>query len=126
MEIIGYLLSIGIGIILGLLGGGGSILSIPILVYFFNVDAVLASAYSLFLKKWTGSGVEKKGYQMIAESHDNMVAFIIGNIVAFVVAMLAIKFFINFLKVYGFKVFGIYRIVAGIFLLILIFAGYLK
>jgi uncharacterized protein len=49
MEIIGYILSIFIGIILGLLGGGGSILSIPILVYFFKIDAVLASAYSLFI-----------------------------------------------------------------------------
>ena len=49
MEIIGYLFSIGIGIILGLLGGGGSILSIPILVYFFHIDVVLASAYSLFI-----------------------------------------------------------------------------
>ena len=49
MELIGYLLSICIGIILGLLGGGGSILSIPILVYFFHVDAVLAAAYSLFV-----------------------------------------------------------------------------
>ncbi len=49
MEITGYLFSIGIGIILGLLGGGGSILSIPILVYFFHIDAVLASAYSLFI-----------------------------------------------------------------------------
>jgi uncharacterized membrane protein YfcA len=49
MELAGYLFSIGIGIILGLLGGGGSILSIPILVYFFHVDAVLASAYSLFI-----------------------------------------------------------------------------
>jgi uncharacterized membrane protein YfcA len=49
MDIIGYLASIGIGIILGLLGGGGSILSIPILVYIFHVDVVLASAYSLFI-----------------------------------------------------------------------------
>jgi len=49
MEITGYLFSIGIGIILGLLGGGGSILSIPILVYFFHIDAVMASAYSLFI-----------------------------------------------------------------------------
>lgn len=49
MEILGYLASIGIGIILGLLGGGGSILSIPILVYLFHLDAVLASAYSLFI-----------------------------------------------------------------------------
>ena len=49
MEIFGYVLSVGIGIILGLLGGGGSILSIPILVYFFHLDAVVASAYSLFI-----------------------------------------------------------------------------
>src|SRR5688572_19532154 len=49
MEIIGYILSIGIGVVLGLLGGGGSILAIPILVYFFHVDVVLASAYSLFI-----------------------------------------------------------------------------
>lgn len=49
MEIMGYALSICIGIVLGLLGGGGSILSIPILVYFFQIDAVLASAYSLFI-----------------------------------------------------------------------------
>lgn len=48
-EIFGYIASIGIGIILGMLGGGGSILSIPILVYIFHVDAVQASAYSLFI-----------------------------------------------------------------------------
>src|SRR5262245_56855824 len=49
MEIIGYIASICIGLILGLLGGGGSILSIPILVYLFHIDAILASAYSLFI-----------------------------------------------------------------------------
>lgn len=49
MEIVGYLASICIGVILGLLGGGGSILAIPILVYLFDVDAVRASAYSLFI-----------------------------------------------------------------------------
>ena len=49
IEILGYLASIAIGIILGLLGGGGSILAIPILVYIFHIDAVRASAYSLFI-----------------------------------------------------------------------------
>jgi uncharacterized protein len=49
MEFIGYVASICIGLILGLLGGGGSILSIPILVYIFHIDAVIASAYSLFI-----------------------------------------------------------------------------
>jgi uncharacterized membrane protein YfcA len=48
-EIIGYAASILIGVVLGLLGGGGSILSIPILVYLFGVDPVMASAYSLFI-----------------------------------------------------------------------------
>lgn len=49
MEILGYVCSILIGLILGMMGGGGSILSIPILVYLFKVDAVTASAYSLFI-----------------------------------------------------------------------------
>ncbi len=49
MEFVGYIASVSIGIILGLLGGGGSILSIPILVYLFHVEPVIASAYSLFI-----------------------------------------------------------------------------
>ncbi|NJM26055.1 MAG: sulfite exporter TauE/SafE family protein, partial [Bacteroidia bacterium] len=49
MEIVGYFCAIAIGVILGILGGGGSILSIPILVYLFKIDAVMASAYSLFI-----------------------------------------------------------------------------
>src|SRR5882757_1731620 len=48
-EIIGYLAAIGVGVVLGLLGGGGSILSIPILVYLFRVEPALAGAYSLFI-----------------------------------------------------------------------------
>ncbi len=53
MEIAGYIASICIGLVLGILGGGGSILSIPILVYLFQIDAVLASAYSLFIVGFT-------------------------------------------------------------------------
>jgi uncharacterized protein len=49
MELIGYVACIFIGVILGILGGGGSILSIPILVYLLHVDVVMASAYSLFI-----------------------------------------------------------------------------
>jgi len=50
----------------------------------------------------------------------------IGNAVAFIVAMIAIKFFIGFLKKHGFKVWGWYRIVVGLLLLALIYTGYLK
>lgn len=47
MDVLGFLSSILIGLSLGLIGGGGSILTVPVLVYFFKVDAVLATAYSL-------------------------------------------------------------------------------
>jgi undecaprenyl-diphosphatase len=47
----------------------------------------------------------------------------VGNIVAFIVAMAAIKFFIEFLTKYGFKAFGYYRIVVGIILLVLLGMG---
>lgn len=53
MEILGYIGAILMGISLGLIGGGGSILTVPILIYFFAVDAVLATAYSLFIVGFT-------------------------------------------------------------------------
>lgn len=49
MEVIGYLASIVIGVSLGLIGGGGSILTVPVLVYLFGLDAVMATGYSLFI-----------------------------------------------------------------------------
>ena len=61
MEIAGYLSSIIIGVSLGLIGGGGSILTVPVLVYLFAVDAVAATAYSLFIVGLT-SAVGSVGY----------------------------------------------------------------
>lgn len=49
MEIAGYFTALLIGISLGLIGGGGSILTIPVLVYLFHIEPVLATAYSLFI-----------------------------------------------------------------------------
>lgn len=49
MEILGYLAAVVIGISLGLIGGGGSILTVPVLVYLFGVGATEATAYSLFI-----------------------------------------------------------------------------
>jgi undecaprenyl-diphosphatase len=54
---------------------------------------------------------------------DNLMTLLIGNLVAFVVAMVAIKFFIGFLTKYGFKAFGYYRIVVGVVILVLLFMG---
>jgi uncharacterized protein len=49
VEYLGYLASIVMGVTLGMIGGGGSILTVPILVYLFAINPVLASAYSLFI-----------------------------------------------------------------------------
>ena len=94
--------------------------------FFLAVPTMLAATvYSLFLKDWPDHG-NIQGYSIILSSAENTRTFIIGNIVAFIVAMLAIRFFINYLKLYGFKIFGIYRILAGIILLILLFTGVIE
>lgn len=49
MDIAGYFASVFIGILLGLIGGGGSILTVPVLVYLFSLDAILSTIYSLFV-----------------------------------------------------------------------------
>ncbi|MDR0961861.1 MAG: undecaprenyl-diphosphate phosphatase [Mediterranea sp.] len=55
---------------------------------------------------------------------NNLTALIVGNVVAFIVALLAIKFFIGFVTKYGFKAFGWYRIVVGGIILVMMLAGY--
>jgi len=49
MEIIGSIMAVAIGISLGLIGGGGSILAVPVLAYLFGMDEKVATAYSLFI-----------------------------------------------------------------------------
>jgi len=89
--------------------------------FFLAVPTMFAAtAYSLFLKKWPHEEITRKGYEIILSTRENTIAFITGNIVAFVVALMAIRFFINYLKVYGFRFFGVYRILAGLILLALL------
>ncbi|HMU08611.1 MAG TPA: undecaprenyl-diphosphate phosphatase [Ferruginibacter sp.] len=59
-------------------------------------------------------------------SADEVKQLTIGNVVAFIVAVLAIKFFIGFLKKHGFRIWGYYRIIVGIVLLVLILTGYIS
>ncbi|MDQ6480224.1 undecaprenyl-diphosphate phosphatase [Dyadobacter sp. LHD-138] len=85
-----------------------------------------AAEFSFFLAVPTMAAAG--GYKLL-KTYDTIQAsdiqtLLIGNLVAFVVAMLAIKFFINFLTKYGFKVFGYYRIILGIVLLALLASGY--
>jgi undecaprenyl-diphosphatase len=88
----------------------------------------LAAEFSFFLAVPTmvaATGYKLyKGYGDIQSEQVKLL--VVGNIVAFIVAILAIKFFIGFLQKHGFRLFGIYRIIAGIILLILIWQGYIK
>ena len=59
-------------------------------------------------------------------TRNNMILLGLGNAVAFLVALLAIKFFITYLQKYGFKLFGWYRVIVGLILIILILTGHLK
>ncbi|SKB85542.1 undecaprenyl-diphosphate phosphatase [Dyadobacter psychrophilus] len=85
-----------------------------------------AAEFSFFLAVPTMAAAG--GYKLL-KTYDTIQAedikvLLIGNLVAFVVAMLAIKFFITFLTKYGFKVFGYYRIILGLILLGLLASGY--
>jgi undecaprenyl-diphosphatase len=59
-----------------------------------------------------------------AITSENLPILIVGNIVAFIVAMFAIKGFISYLTKYGFKAFGWYRIIVGLVILTMLFLGY--
>jgi undecaprenyl-diphosphatase len=85
--------------------------------FFLAVPTMLAATGYKLLKHYTENG----GF-----SGEEIKLLAVGNAVAFITALLAIKFFIGFLKKYGFRVWGIYRIVVGIILLILIQTGYLR
>lgn len=85
-----------------------------------------AAEFSFFLAVPTMFGATaKKCYDYYKDgfvlSHEEINFLIVGNIVAFVVALLAIKTFIGFLTKNGFKIFGYYRIIAGIALLLIHF-----
>ena len=85
--------------------------------FFLAVPTMLAATgYKMYKFYKTNGGFTTHEMQQLA----------IGNLVAFVVALLAIKFFIGFLKKHGFAIWGYYRVLLGILLLILIYTGYLK
>lgn len=97
-----------------------------------NLTRNLAAEFSFFLAVPTMAAAT--GYKLlktyqehpeILQNKQNLITLGIGNIVAFIVALLAIKFFIGFLQKHGFKLFGWYRIIVGIILLVLIYAEYL-
>lgn len=85
--------------------------------FFLAVPTMLAATGYSLLKLFLSEG----GAQLIS---DNLTTLIVGNVVAFIVALLAIKFFISFVTKYGFKLFGWYRIIVGALILILMATGF--
>ncbi len=85
--------------------------------FFLAVPTMLAATLFKMLKIFT----EEDGVQILKENLDTL---IVGNIVAFIVAMLAIKFFISFVTKYGFKAFGWYRIIVGGAILVMLLTGH--
>jgi undecaprenyl-diphosphatase len=100
--------------------------------FFLAVPTMLAAASYKFITDFLGLDIKddilKGNTAKIQASLDQLSSedlqiLLLGNAVAFVVAMVAIKFFIDFLTRNGFKLFGYYRIILGVFLLVLLALG---
>src|SRR6056300_1140426 len=89
MEIIGYVASVFIGISLGLIGGGGSILTVPVLVYLFGLDAEISTAYSLFI---VGSTALVGGIRNASLGNVNYKTAVVFTIPAFIAVYLTRAF----------------------------------
>jgi undecaprenyl-diphosphatase len=85
--------------------------------FFLAVPTMFAATLYKMLKIF----MEPDGMEILK---DNLVTLLVGNVVAFIVAMLAIKFFISFVTKYGFKAFGWYRIIVGGIILAMLLTGH--
>ena len=94
-----------------------------------KVSRTAAAEFSFFLAVPTMFGATLyKMYKLLKEGGtelitDNLTALVVGNVVAFVVAMLAIKGFIKYVQKYGFVAFGWYRIIVGGIILVMLLLG---
>jgi len=90
-----------------------------------------AAEFSFFLAVPTMLAASVKSYWDVHKEHpdvltkDNAILLVLSGIVTFLVAIVVIRFFIGFLQKHGFKVWGYYRIVVGLVMLVLLWRGYL-
>jgi undecaprenyl-diphosphatase len=94
-----------------------------------KLDRRTAAEFSFFLAVPTMLAASVKSFWDVHNEHpeifarDSMVLLAVGSVVAFIVALIAIRFFITYLQKHGFRLFGYYRILAGIVILILVWKG---
>jgi len=97
-----------------------------------KLDRHVAAEFSFFLAVPTMLAASVKSfYDTYRDHHDvlagnNLNVLLIGSLVSFIVALLAVRFFINYLQKHGFKVFGYYRILIGTIMLVLIWKGHVQ
>ena len=114
LELLGFISAILIGISLGVMGSGGSILTVPVLVYLFNIEPVLATAYSLFIVGLTALAGS------IRYMRENLLSYktaIVFSIPAFIAVFITRKFIISALPEIVISL-NWYSISKGAFLLI--------
>lgn len=87
--------------------------------FFLAVPTMAAATGYKLLKAW-------KENPELLQDKQNLIMLGLGNLIAFIVAMLAIKFFIGYLQKHGFRLFGWYRVLVGAVLLTLVLTGYLQ
>lgn len=90
-EVLGYVGALVIGIVLGLIGGGGSILTVPVLVYLFGVNPVTATAYSLFV---VGSSALVGAFKNMQKKRVDYRTAIVFSIPAFIAVYITRKFIV--------------------------------
>jgi undecaprenyl-diphosphatase len=94
-----------------------------------KLDRSTAAEFSFFLAVPTMLAASVKSFYDVYKSNpevlekNNMMILLVGSVVAFIVALMAVRFFIGYLQQHGFKLFGYYRIIVGALVLILIFTG---
>lgn len=114
MEIAGYIASLFIGISLGLIGGGGSILTVPVLVYLFAVSPTMAISYSLFIVGVTSLVGAFNNYLKGLVNFKTVLLFGSSSItIVFIVR----KFLIPFLPDVFFKL-GTFNVTHGLFVMV--------
>ena len=92
----------------------------------------VAAEFSFFLAVPTMFAASVKSFWDVYKDHpevlnkDSYAVLGVGAVVSFIVALFAVKFFITYLQKHGFKAFGVYRILLGITMLVLIYLGYIK
>ena len=113
MELIGYVASIFMGLSLGMIGGGGSILTVPILVYLFGKNPVLATAYSLFI---VGATALVGGLSYLKKGEVDLKTGIVFAIPSFIGVYLTRAFVVPSLPDPVFQ-FGVYSISKALFIM---------